>query len=144
MTPSERFWSKVVIEDDCWTWHGSRDGYGYGMFRVGPGRVRRAHRVSYEMANGPVPDGTVFLHACDNPPCVRPDHLKIGTRAENNADRDNKGRHRVLRKVPVEALDQIRAWVSYGFSRATVASWFGLSNDYVYKIAAGYPRGKRV
>ena len=93
---SDRFWSKVFpgpTPGSCWVWHGPTDGHGYGMFYVSKVGTRRAHRVAFESIHGPVPDGTVFLHKCDNPPCVRPDHLRMGTRAENNADRDTKGRH---------------------------------------------------
>jgi hypothetical protein len=141
----ERFWSKVdkSDRDSCWVWSGSRDAYGYGMFRVQSGKTRRAHRIAWELTNGPVPDGTVFLHHCDNPPCVNPAHLRIGTRAENNADRDAKGRGvyggraGIGSKIDASQARQIRAWCSYGFTQKTVGLWFGIADSTVCNIVSG-------
>ena len=74
-----------------WTAHTNRKGYG--KFRVGTKKVSLSHRVSYEIHRGPMPDGLCVLHSCDNPTCVNPDHLWLGTHQENVADRDAKGRH---------------------------------------------------
>jgi len=75
-------------------WDGARDSDGYG--RIGKNR-KRAHRDSWERANGrSVPDGMVVMHACDNPPCVNPMHLVVGTVADNNRDRHAKGRSKNL------------------------------------------------
>lgn len=87
-----RFWSKVNTTAECWTWHGARNIQGYGQFSV-EGRMRLAHRVSEEMARGALPSGLCVLHHCDNPPCVRPDHLFRGTRADNMRDMVAKGRY---------------------------------------------------
>lgn len=82
-----RFWSKVDVPDhvQCWEWKGARLPDGYGQFWL-DGRIVRAHRFSYEAHYGPIPDGLHVMHACDNPSCVRPDHLRTGTVADNNAD----------------------------------------------------------
>lgn len=87
----DRFWPHVAKSAGCWEWTGSRHRNGYGQFYYrGPAM---AHRVSWELANGPVPDGMLVCHRCDNPPCVRPDHLFLGTQADNLVDMVSKGRH---------------------------------------------------
>jgi hypothetical protein len=87
----DRFWSKVLIGDGCWEWQGPRDGDGYGLFKIG-GKMVRASRVAFEMFNGPLDPALLACHTCDNPPCLRPDHLFSGTHADNHADRGAKGR----------------------------------------------------
>lgn len=96
----ERFWEKVRKSpepDGCWEWTASKFRNGYGSFVVLG--ERRAHRVSWEIHNGPIPDGLWVLHKCDNPSCVRPDHLFLGDRRTNMLDCVSKGRHRWKNKV---------------------------------------------
>ena len=93
----DRFWAKVSAPSrhDCWTWTGGRGRGGYGNIqrRVGSRRwAVRAHRLSWELHFGPVPAGLWVLHRCDNPPCVNPDHLWLGTRLDNMRDAGRKGR----------------------------------------------------
>lgn len=76
---------------DCIEWTGCRDSFGYGMRRVN-GKVRRLHLIAYEETYGTIPKGMVVRHKCDNPSCYNPEHLEIGTRADNNRDRDVRGR----------------------------------------------------
>jgi len=96
-TLEEKFWPKVKKGPGCWEWIGVRDGCGYGRLAVYREskrvRVFLAHRLSWALNRGAIPRGLCVLHKCDNPPCVRPSHLWVGTQAENNADRDAKGRH---------------------------------------------------
>lgn len=92
-----RFWAKVEKGPGCWRWTGAVTSAGYGSFAVVTSprpRSASAHKVAWERANGPVPAGMVLLHACDNRLCVRVDHLRVGTVADNNADMMAKGRHR--------------------------------------------------
>lgn len=90
----EKLLRRSCVEDavsGCWVWSGSHDVDGYG--RVGiRGGSRKAHRLSYETFIGPIPSGGCVCHRCDNPPCIRPDHLFVGTNRENIADRTRKGR----------------------------------------------------
>lgn len=92
-----RWLNKVQVgPSGCWLWTASRDDDGYGKFQHpgSAGQVHvRAHRWAYEHFVGPVPDGQVVMHTCDNPPCVNPDHLDTGTPLDNNDDKVAKGRH---------------------------------------------------
>jgi hypothetical protein len=87
----DRFWSKVDKTENCWNWTAGTYEKGYGLYSI-KNRNYRAHRVSYEMHKGPIPEGMLVLHQCDNPRCVRPDHLFLGTNADNMADKIAKGR----------------------------------------------------
>lgn len=87
----DRFWRKVVKGDGCWLWTGHRGSGGYGRFWLN-GKQVLAHRTSWEITNGPIPDGLYACHRCDNPPCVKPAHLFLGTALDNAEDRDRKGR----------------------------------------------------
>ena len=94
---SARFWPKVdkAGPDDCWEWNASRQGTGaYGRIGVN-GKVELAHRISYELMHGPIPDGLFVMHRCDNPPCVNPAHLSLGTRRDNMEDSMDKNRRRL-------------------------------------------------
>lgn len=102
MEVEELFWAKVDVqgEDDCWEWQGSRtDKNGYGLFSLSSSTMR-AHRVAWELWNAePIPEGMSACHSCDNPPCVNPEHIWLGTSADNNRDRDAKGRHANSQKI---------------------------------------------
>ncbi len=89
------FWSNVDKSGECWEWQGNRTSgkWNYGIVSLGHrGERMRAHRFAWELAHGSIPEGMSVLHHCDNPPCVRHDHLFLGTQADNLEDMDAKGR----------------------------------------------------
>lgn len=88
-----RFWSKVAKTNACWVWEGATNGRGYGRFTIGRHARYQAHRVSWYLAYGNIPDRMVILHTCDNTRCVNPDHLRLGTQHDNLMDMSAKGRH---------------------------------------------------
>ena len=110
--PVPRFWAKVAKAgpDECWEWLGTKKkGYGYLHSREANRKWKtRAHRFSYELHNGPIPDGLVVCHTCDNPGCVNPAHLWLGTDEDNVADRLVKGRsaRHLGRANPMSKLDE--------------------------------------
>ena len=94
LDPIGRFWRYVRKTEYCWIWTGSKNSsgpYGYGELYV-RGKKVKAHRFSWEIHNGPIPSGLYACHHCDNPPCVRPDHLFIGTQRDNALDCERKNR----------------------------------------------------
>ena len=88
-----RFWSQVDVGPgkDCWNWRGASVPDGYGMFWI-RGHTYRANRVAWRIVHGPIPQGLVIMHVCDNPPCCNLGHLKVATDLENNTDKVRKGR----------------------------------------------------
>lgn len=92
-SPVTRLRRKLVVTDSgCHEFNGCRNEHGYGAMRGGDGRTVLAHRLAWELANGPVPEDMCVCHRCDNPPCCNLDHLFLGTHADNMRDRDAKGR----------------------------------------------------
>lgn len=86
-----RFWTKVNKTETCWLWTASRVNTGYGRFYANRHAIS-AHRFSYAIAYGAIPNALCVCHRCDTPSCVRPDHLFLGTNADNSRDMTNKGR----------------------------------------------------
>lgn len=91
---AERFWRKVKKTDYCWEWIGGKSSKGYGVIQEGGAGSKSlaAHRLSFELSNGPIPAGLNILHSCDNPRCVNPDHLRAGPQSDNIAEAYEKKR----------------------------------------------------
>ena len=134
-TREDRFWSKTMPrEDGCIIWTAANDG-SYGLFNSRG--TKKAHRVSYEMAQGAIPQGMHVRHKCDVRLCVNPDHLELGTAKDNAKDRTDRGRWSQvtprgekqgaskLTDVKVRAMRKM--WHTGGFSQVCLATAFGVS-----------------
>lgn len=142
------FWSAVQKSESCWEWTRATTPTGYGIFVFG--KDQRAHRVSWVFTHGSIPDGMRVLHRCDNRKCVNPDHLFLGTQADNNADMVAKGRHwtRTKPEIIVRGEDKpncklndasvraIRADRVAGESIHALARRFGVSRNTVKAVLA--------
>jgi len=140
-----RFIRKVLLdcEANCWEWTGGKAGIGYGtIHQDGRGTVR-AHRVSFELFNGPIPDGLCVLHRCDNPGCVNPTHLFLGDHQDNMADRDAKERTLRGRKHPRAKLTEsdvrtIHQRLADGYTQNEIAESLGVTQAQISHISRGH------
>lgn len=93
---ADRFWAKVDFAPEhhpgCWLWTGATTSFGYGVFMITKGKFEGAHRVVYRLTHGAIPEGLQVLHICDQPNCVKPVHLRVGTQADNIKDMHAKER----------------------------------------------------
>lgn len=132
---SERFWEKVQKTEGCWLWTASCDGAGYGQLSTGQGRkIEKASRISWRLHFGEIPAGMNVLHRCDNPPCVRPDHLFLGTKKDNSQDMVAKGRSPNRKgeqhprcKLSDEQVIDIRRRFAAGEKQCDIADYFGIN-----------------
>lgn len=137
-TWQERFWKFVDVSDPggCWEWTGGRKGGNsqYGSFCVGKGRTLRAHRASWLLHCGSIPDGICVLHRCDNPLCVRPDHLFLGDQFSNIQDAKEKGRMAPIR-IRDEVIEKIREeYIPWKVSLRKLSRKYGVDPGYIYRI----------
>lgn len=141
---SVRFWKYLApgAFNECWLWQGCTNPGGYGVIQAG--RAQRtiflAHRVSWELHNGPIPNGLDCLHECDNPPCCNPHHLFLGDDAANMADKIMKGRHPrgescSYAKLTEDQVKEIRTLSAQGVERTEIAKRFGINRSHVRDIA---------
>lgn len=142
-----RFWSKVISKrhGECWEWKNSTiTRRGYGRFKLG-GKGLAPHRVSYEIANGPIPEGMYVCHTCDNRGCVNPDHLWLGTPGDNVRDMHAKGRFRGgspkgKRVLSPEQRQELLDESAKGVTPTLLGKKFDLSRQQVHNII-GKPDG---
>ena len=130
------FWPKVKKTDGCWEWNGTPKGNGYCRCRYG-GKEELAHRVSYMVHHGDIPEGLFVCHTCDNRKCVNPDHLFVGTAKDNLDDMRRKGRGRGGTRYPKKIARQIRELRDQGLSCRFVGQELGVSEKYVSEVYRG-------
>jgi len=137
--PQERFWARVDKSGSCWLWTGYVTENGYGQFGQSTvsGDNEYAHRYSYKISHGPIPEGSMVLHKCDVRTCVRPDHLYLGTAKQNTADMDARGRRGKNARLPPEIVRAIRSTAG---SHTQIARRFDLSLTCVSNIRSGRRR----
>jgi hypothetical protein len=130
-TIADRLSPIKVDRNGCWNWQASKNNKGYGQLRI-EGRGVLAHRLSYIFHKGEIPPGGCILHSCDNPACINPDHLRVGTKAHNTADMMAKGRHRAGNaKLSVAEQNEIRASAEAG---NVLAARYGVAPSTITRI----------
>lgn len=147
-----RFWRYVRKDGDgCWEWVGSKNRDGYGLFSTPDRRTMGAHRMSYILSVGPIPSGMFVCHHCDNRSCVRPDHLFVGTPADNTADCRAKGRmcgphnpvprygtdQKSAKLNPAKVRELVSLWLTGEYTAKEVVSRFGVSDRALWAIIQG-------
>lgn len=144
--------SEKYVEDPvtaCWLYTGaiSPSGYGWIGDEAPSRKMIGAHRAAYKTWVGPIPEGQVVLHACDNPPCINPAHLRTGTQAENMQDMDAKGRRVALRgsdspraKLSSQDVDDVRWVYGMGALQTSIATAYGVSPSHISRVVRGIDR----
>jgi hypothetical protein len=147
MTIEEKFHHYTDKSGDCWLWTAATYGNRYGAFYDG-NRTLGAHRYSYRLHKGPIPDGMLVCHSCDNPRCVNPDHLFLGTPKDNMADKERKGRGNYPRgsthhraKLSDADVAEIRRLAGSMTQRA-IAQKFAVTPSHISRLLSGHKRGR--
>lgn len=143
MDINQTFWIRVQKTSSCWIWTGVKDIDGYGLAKFYFSREKRAHRLSYEIHFGTIPRGMHVLHKCDNPSCVSPEHIFLGTNIDNIRDMVKKGRNakgftngRGMAKLTNEDIISIRDLLKEK-TQKEVAAIFGMSYSCINGIKTG-------
>jgi hypothetical protein len=142
--PIARFWALVDKRGlgDCWDWIGARHTFGYGLFAATHSTLVGAHRFSWELANGPIPDGGWILHLCDRPSCCNPAHLELGTPAINSKQmtertRSARGERNAAHKLTDENVREIRRLLARGMLQKVIAPRFKVDVGVISQIKRG-------
>lgn len=138
-------WSGFYVErEGCHEWSRARNADGYGYQRWGMKQLR-AHRLAYELFVGPIPEGLMLRHRCDNPCCVNPDHLELGTAAENSQDMLDRGRSGGGRPYSVDPslAEQFRECRAQGLTNQQIADRFGTNKSTVSRLIRGATRSRK-
>lgn len=143
----ERFWKYTEIKksNDCWVWTGARHSAGYGLLQLKGKKTRRAHRISYAIHNNlNLEDMPIFmvLHNCDNPSCVNPKHLRLGTHQDNTNDRKKRGRYKTGEKHAKVKLTLVQVKIIKDLPREKInvtrlAKKYGVTTGAIYGIWNG-------
>lgn len=144
--PRIPFWDRVEKTETCWRWTGQLNPDGYGVFqewrkdRPQPRYSVRAHRRAWELTNGPIPPSLCVLHRCDNPACINPDHLWLGTPKDNAVDMATKGRARPSGKSLIltpEPVIEIRRQRAAGLSLSKIALYHSVDKSTIWQVVQG-------
>lgn len=141
---SRVFWTHVLQVGECWEWTARRIWKGYGRVRI-EGKDVATHRYAWSLLHGPIPDGMWVLHTCDNPPCVNPEHLFLGTALDNVRDMISKGRkvksggksfgsRNAAAKLTEDQVRQIRSLAEQGAKHSMLARRFGVAQGTIRRV----------
>lgn len=147
-TDEQRFWGNVRVARECWEWLGAKTAFGYGKMAFRGRKTVGAHRVSWMIHFGDIPEGMSVLHECDNPHCVHPAHLFLGTQKDNMRDAVKKGRFRrnapsqkgernSQARLTVKQVRRAKRLRADGWRQRDIAKDLGVSQSQVSRILAG-------
>lgn len=137
----DRFHGRIKVGIGCWEWQGLKDSDGYGIIKYHQ-KNKKSHRVMWEIHYGEIPEGLVVCHKCDNPSCVNPTHLFLGTPAENAQDRSRKGRSGDITgtkngraKLDESKVNEIRLFFATGcYTKRQLGRMYGVSDTQIRNI----------
>lgn len=139
-----RFWGRIKKTDGCWLWQGAVNTTGYGMVSWSGGQKNIvAHRLVWKFLKGAIPAGKLVLHRCDTPRCCNPDHMFLGTDADNSADKIRKGRdntrgeQNIHARLTASVVREIRNLRLVGWNGAQLAARFGITASHACNIWQG-------
>lgn len=135
----KRFWSKVNmgLPDECWEWQ-AKLARGYGRFYIEHITIA-AHRLSWIMLRGPIPDGILVLHKCDNRKCVNPNHLYLGTHSDNNSDRAQRNSNNQggpISRFSSKDIEDVKDLIKKGKHKLFIANKYNISLNHVYTLTS--------